>query len=57
MDVCENGMKKEVKRVERLCMSEKIPEGSVVSWFSLRENVKGVRKEGMIMEWKENEGR
>ena len=45
-----------MKRVERLCRSEKIPEGSVVRWLLLRENVKGVKKEGMIMEWKEMEG-
>ena len=41
-----------MKRVERLCWSEKIPEGSVVRRLLLRVNVKGVKKEGMIMEWK-----
>ena len=50
-------MKKEVKRVERLCMSEKIPEGSVVRWLLWRVNVKGVKKEGIIMEWKGNGGK
>ena len=52
MKVCEDGMKRE----ERLCRSEKIPEGSVVSLLWLRENVKGVKKERMIMEWKGNGG-
>ena len=55
--VCEDGTKKEIKRVERPCRSEKIPEGSVVRWLLLRENVKGVMKEGMIMEWKGNGGK
>ena len=41
-----------MKREEILCRSEKIPDGSVVRLLSLRENVKGVKKEGMIMEWK-----
>ena len=46
-----------MKRVERLCRSEKIPEGSVVRWLSKRENMKEVKKEGMIMEWKGNGGK
>ena len=45
-----------MKRKERLCRSEKIPEGSVVRWLLSRANVKGVKKEGMIMEWKGNGG-
>ena len=45
-----------MKRVERLYRTEKIPEGSVVRQLLLRANVKGVKKEGMIMEWKGNEG-
>ena len=44
-------------REERLCRSEKIPEGSVVRRLLLREKVKGVKKEGMIMEWKRNGGK
>ena len=46
-----------MKRIERLCWSEKIPEGSVVRWVLSRVNVKGVKKERMIMEWKGNEGK
>ena len=46
-----------MKRVERLCWSEKIPEGSVVRRLLLRVNVKGVKKEGddngMESEWRE----
>ena len=45
-----------MKREERLCRLEKMPEGSVVNWLLLRLNVKGVKKEEMIMEWKGNEG-
>ena len=45
-----------MKREGRLCWSEKMPEGSVVRRLLLRVNVKGVKKEGMIMEWKGNEG-
>ena len=41
-----------MKREERPCRSEKIPEGSVVRLLRSRENVKGVKKEGMIMEWR-----
>ena len=37
-----------------MCWSEKIPEGSVVRLLLLRVNVKGMKKEGMIMEWKGN---
>ena len=47
MKVCEDGMKKkerERERVERLCRSEKIPEGSVVRWLLSRSNVKGSEK-------------
>ena len=46
-----------MKREVRLCWSEKIPEGSVVRWLPQRENVKGVKKEGMTMEWKGNGGK
>ena len=46
-----------MKREVRLCLSEKIPEGSVARWLLLRENVKEVKKEGMIMEWKGNGGK
>ena len=38
MKVCEDGM---MKREERLCRSEKIPEGSVVRQLLLRVKVKG----------------
>ena len=38
-----------MKREERLCWSEKIPEGSVVRRLLLRVNVKGVKEEGC--EW------
>ena len=41
-----------MKRAERLRWSEKIPEGSVVRRLPPRVNVKGLKKEGMIMEWK-----
>ena len=44
-----------MKRVERLCLSEKIPEGSAVRQLLSRANVKG-GEEGMIMEWKGNGG-
>ena len=53
MNVCEDGMKRE----ERLCWSEKIPEGSVVRLLLLRVNVKRVKKEEMIMERKGNGGK
>ena len=43
-----------MKREERLCRSEKIPEGSVIILLPPRSNVKGVKKEGMVMEWKRN---
>ena len=46
-----------MKREERLCRSEKTPEGSVLRWLLLRVDVKGMKKEGMIMEWKGNEGK
>ena len=48
-----------MKKVERLCKLEKIPEGIVARLLLLRENVKGVKKEWMIMErkGKETEGR
>ena len=46
-----------MKREKRLCWSEKIPEGSVVRRLLLRENVKGLKKEEMIMEWKGNGGK
>ena len=45
-----------MKRIKRLCWSEKMPEGSVVRLLLLREIVKGVKKEGMMIEWK-GEGR
>ena len=45
-----------MKSETRLCRSEKIAEGSVVRRLLLRVNVKGVKKEGMLMEWKGNEG-
>ena len=45
-----------MKREERLCKSEKMPEGRLVRWFSKSWNGKGMKKEGMIMEWKGNEG-
>ena len=54
MKVCEDVIKKEINRSETLCRSEKIPEGSVVRLLLWRANVKGVKKEGMIMEWKRN---
>ena len=45
-----------MKREVRLCWSEKIPEGSVVRWSSLRENVKGGEERGddngMEREWR-----
>ena len=40
-----------MKRIERLCSSEKIPEGSVVKRFVPSENVKGMKKEGTTTEW------
>ena len=46
-----------MKRVERLCRSVKIPEGSVVRWLLWRSNVKGVKKEKMIRDWKGNGGK
>ena len=46
-----------MKRVERLCWSEKIPEGSVVRRLLPSQNVKGEKKEGMIMEWEGNGGK
>ena len=46
-----------MKREERLCWLEKIPEGSMVIWLFLRSNVKGVKKEGMKMEWNGNGGK
>ena len=46
------------KRLERLCRSEKIPEGSVVSLFSKRFDAKGNEKEvGMIFGMEDSEGR
>ncbi len=33
-----------MKREVRLCRSEKIPEGSVVRWSTLREKVKGMKR-------------
>ena len=46
-----------MKREERLCWSEKIPEGSVVRRLLPRVNVKGVKKDGddngMEREWRE----
>ncbi len=43
----------EMKRVERLCRSEKTPEGSVVNWWLWRANVKGGKeRERIIMEWR-----
>ena len=46
-----------MKRLERLCWSGQIPEGSVVRLLLLRENAKGVKKEGMIIEWNGNGGK
>ena len=47
----------EMKREERLCWSEKIPEGSVVRRLLLRVNVKRVEErgddDGMEREWRE----
>ena len=43
-----------MKREERLFRSEKISEGSVVRRLLMRENVKGIKKEGMIIGWKGN---
>ena len=46
-----------MKREERLCRLEKMSEGSVVRRLLLRVNVKEVKKEGMIIEWKGNGGK
>ena len=56
MKICYKGKRWEMKRTERLCWSEKIPEGSVVRWLLLSECERGEGRgdnNRMEREWRE----